>query len=127
MILHYKNNPKILMAGLKYIIFFILVGFLLTAARPLVCWKIGFDMQWHRAKCWSTEFEVSPAEPIWENPTEIPAEPTWIPELIETQTEISTPMVNPYPVPELTRTAEPYPVMESQTWGGIEPAQGWWK
>jgi len=89
----------------KLIFIYLVVIFVLCASSPLICWTIGWDLQWHRTKCWSTEFETEPI--IYAEPTITPVptvyiEPTatldWFPQPYVT----STPTGIPYPF-------EPYP------------------
>ena len=94
----------------KLIIILVVVVAVLCAARPLICWKIGLDMKWHKAYCWSNEFSVDKS--VLEKPTNTPTEWIWTPPPTYTPEEESTPTptdeVVPYPV--VTQTQKPpYP------------------
>jgi hypothetical protein len=92
----------------------LIIVLFLCAARPLLCWKIGLDLQWHRARCWSNEFTVAPVQPT-DAPTvtavpyytETPEpEPSATPEPLPTAT-----WSYPYPLPTMP-TLNPYPMIE---------------
>lgn len=100
----------------KYIRVILLSGvLLLTASRPLVCWRIGADLQWHRARCWSTEFHAlapneqpAPVEPT-ATPEPYTPEPTDVPTATPTEWWTATPThYEPYPYPTFEQT--PYPM-----------------
>lgn len=98
------------------IIFGVLIlSAMIGASTPLICWKIGWDLQWHRAICWSTEFTTKGELQPTENPTDAVIEPE------PTIEPTATATLEPYPA----MTVEPYPVIE--VWGGIEPVKGWWQ
>jgi len=102
---------------MKLILLALLIALLLCAARPLICWTIGWDLQFHRVPCRSSEFDVNP----------LPPEPTATPTYVEPTVTLDwfplpyvTPTVTPYlpitptmdwpPLPYVTQTALPYPV-----------------
>jgi hypothetical protein len=126
------------MHKLRILLTFCTLALLLTAASPLVCWKIGWDLRVHRARCWSTEFDgkqvaeptIAPTATPLAYPTETP-----VPEPTATETwewHPTATFVYPYPMPTLL-TLEPYPMPTSEpypgpeVWGGIKPDSGWWK
>jgi hypothetical protein len=90
-----------------------LLALLVTASSPLLCYKIGWDLRWHRARCWSTEFEVGPVQPT-EAPTATPMAYTDTPEPEPSATPEPLPTATwsyPYPLPTMP-TLNPYPYME---------------
>lgn len=79
-----------------YCLVMALIGsWLLLAA--LNCYKIGWDLRWHKAQCWSNEFLIEDGAPI-ETP-----EPTYIYPTVPAATLYPTWTWQP------TDTSEPYP------------------
>ena len=98
------------MKKLRILLTICTLALLLLAARPLICWRIGLDLQWHRARCYSTEFDaLAPGEqpaPYTPAPTAtLEPAPTWTWEPLPYQS----------PTPTLTATAEPYPALPTET------------
>jgi len=84
------------------ILILVILALLLTAARPLICWKIDRNtLEWKRAWCSSTEFDTRP-QPVEPVPTATP-EP-----YIEPTATLDWPL--PYATPTFTPIPEPYPV-----------------
>lgn len=102
---------------LRILLTFCTLAFLLTASRPLICWRIGPDLQWKRARCWSTEFHaLAPNEepaPYTPEPTATPEpwtpEPTDVPTATPTEAWVPSPTFS-YPYPQPTFEVTPYPM-----------------
>ena len=96
------------------ILILVIIALLLCAARPLICWSIGWDLQFHRVPCWSSEFDT---DPIY-----LPPEPTATPTAYIAPTATidwpldtpTSPTRTPWPYYEPTQvpleTAMPYPI-----------------
>ena len=106
--------------NLRIILIFCILALLICASRPLICWTIGWDLQWHRCKSvWSTEFDIRPINEIilTATPT-VFIEPTatldWFPLPYVTPTVTpylpTTPTMDWPPLPYVTQTVLPYPV-----------------
>ena len=86
---------------MKRLILLIPLLILLCASKPLICYVIGWDLQFHRVPCRSSEFDTRP-QPVEPEPTFAPTatqEPT---------ATLDWPL--PYATPTFTPTPEPYPV-----------------
>lgn len=87
------------------ILIVVILSCLMLALKPL-CWKIGWDLKVHKAKCWSNEFTDETAVPS-ATPTKytIPPFPTRIP----TETVSFPPVYTDVPYPPPIQTPNPYP------------------
>ena len=107
------------MNKLRILLMFCTLILLLCAARPLICWTIGWDLQFHRVPCRSLEFDTRP------QPVEPMLTATQTP-YIEPTATLDWPLPYATPKPSPTATLEPYPSLPTETlqpypWGGFGP------
>lgn len=99
------NQSSVITCFLIALIMVLLFGVLITSARPLVCTRVGWDLQVHRAWCWSSEFDDPQPPDQTATPTDYVLPPM--------PTHYHTPVPTEDLEPTLDLTLQPYPPLET--------------